>query len=162
MGRGFLLSTRRSYVSSQSSRQSFGIHIQDKFQCFRPQVRARKFFLVDTCKIRSSLYFPCISLFSFSLAICTSSHNKTNSFSSSTWGLNIKTGGTENGGVNVRGPCSSRPRFRSVLAPSRRLMTWGLATTVVAGGSCRSSEVVVREGIAMESAGFWLAARRSA
>lgn len=129
-----------------------------QFQCIRPQVRVRKFFLVDACKIRPSLYFPLwISFFSFCLAICpplqpNHKTSKPNSFSSSTWGLNIKTGrDKKRGGVNVRGPCSSRPRFRSVLAPSRRLMTWGLATTVVAEGSCRSSEVVVREGIAMES-----------
>lgn len=45
-----------------------------QFQCIRPQVRVRKFFLVDACKIRPSLYFPLwISFFSFCLAICPSS-----------------------------------------------------------------------------------------
>ena len=141
-----------------------------QFQCIRPQVRVRKFFLVDACKIRPSLYFPLwISFFSFCLAICpplqpNHKTSKPNSFSSSTWGLNIKTGrDKKRGGVNVRGPCSSRPRFRSVLAPSRRLMTWGgwrrrwLLKGVVE---------VRRSSCGRESrwslAGFWLAARRSA
>lgn len=160
MGRGFLLSTRRSHVSSKLIWQRFvsSCHIQANFNVSVPKSESEKFSWSTHVKFVPACIFPYGYPFSLSawqyVPPLQPNHkaSKPNSFSSSTWGLNIKTGrDKKRGGVNVRGPCSSRPRFRSVLAPSRRLMTWGLATTVVAEGSCRSSEVVVREGIAMES-----------
>ena len=60
-------------------------------------------------------------------------------------------------GDNVRGPCSDRPRFRNVLAPSRRL---GRLRVGDDGGCCwelSKSRGVGADGIAIDFAGFWLA-----
>lgn len=171
VGRGFLLSTRRSHVSSTLFWQGFCFFIsKTSSNVSVPKSELEDFSWSTHVKFVPACIFPVNILFSHSVwqyvPPLQPNHkaSKPNSFSGSTWGLNIKTGrDKKTGDVNVRGPCSSRPRFRSVLAPSRRLMTWGgwrrrwLLKGVVE---------VRRSSCGRESrwslAGFWLAARRSA